>query len=161
MRAHFVVLCDLYTLLNDDEKATILPRLGSTGCIDAETARHLMATSDPSVRMVLSLGPWMPVSVGRARRVLPPWLRGASQLIHRHCRGPGCDRLFAWCEGDHAEDWADGGLTALWNDNPECPAHHELKHTDGWTITFDIHTGVITWTSADGKRRIDVKPDDP
>lgn len=161
VRAHFIVLADLYNLLGDDERATITPRLGASGAIDGETARHLMATTIPTLRMVLSLGPWMPVSVGRARRVLPPWLRGASQLVHAKCAGPGCDRLFAWCDADHRVDWADGGRTSLFNDNPLCRAHHSLKHDDGWLITFDIHTGVITWTSPDGKRRIDIGPDDP
>jgi hypothetical protein len=161
VRTHIVLFADLYTLLGKDELATITPRLGATGSIDAETARHLIATTNPTLRMVLGLGPWMPVSVGRARRVLPSWLRGASQLTHRTCAGPGCDRLFAWCEGDHRVDWSNGGLTALFNDEPLCEGHHDLKHEDGWIITFDVTTGVITWTSPDGKRRIEIKPDDP
>jgi hypothetical protein len=155
------VIADLMTLLGKDELATIAPRLGSSGGIDAETARHLAATTDPTLRMVLTLGPWMPVSVGRARRVMPPWMRGAAQVVHVHCRAPGCDRLVAWCEMDHEVSWADGGHTALWNMGPKCGAHHKLKHEDGWLVTFDMRTGVVTWTSPDGKRRIDLQPNGP
>lgn len=161
VKAHFIVVADLQTLLGKDDLATIAPRLGSSGGIDAETARHLVATTNSTLRMVLTLGPWMPVSVGRARRVLPPWLRGAAQAVHVHCRAPGCDRLVAWCEMDHNRDWADGGPTALSNTTPDCPGHHKLKHEDGWLITFDVHTGVVTWTSPDGKRRIKLRPDHP
>lgn len=67
----------------------------------------------------------------------------------------------ASCDVDHMEDWADGGVTALFNSDPLCEAHHHLKHEDGWLITFEIRTGVVTWTSPDGKRRIEVRPDDP
>ena len=161
VKAHFIVVADLMTLLGKDELATIAPRLGSAGGIDAETAGHLAATTNATLRMVLTLGPWMPVSVGRARRVMPPWMRGAAQAVHVHCRAPGCDRLVAWCEMDHNDDWADGGPTALWNMTPDCFAHHKLKHEDGWLITFDMQTGVVTWTSPDRKRGIELKPAKP
>jgi hypothetical protein len=161
VRAHFVVFSDLQTLLGRDELARIRPRLGATGEIDAETARHLAATTDPTMRAVLGLVPWLPVSVGRARRTLPPFLRTASQLAHQHCRGPGCDRPYAWAEEDHNKDWIDGGLTALFNSAPLCEAHHQLKHRDGWSITFDPHTGAVTWISRDGTRRIDLPPPEP
>ena len=159
--AHILAVMDIHTMLGEDATATFMPRLAASGGIDPETARHLIATTNPTLRMVLTLGPWMPVSVGRARRVLPPWLRGAAEVVHVHCRAPGCDRLVAWCEMDHSENWADGGLTALINSAPECPAHHKLKHEDGWLISFDFRTGVVTWTSPDGKRRIELKPDEP
>lgn len=102
----------------------------------------------------------VPVTVGRARRVLPDWLRAASEMVHRTCRGPGCDLRFSVTEADHAHDYAAGGTTGLHNDVPLCPAHHRLKHTDGWTITFDTTTGVVTWCSRDGTRIIDIPPPD-
>jgi hypothetical protein len=159
VKCHVVTLVDLNHWLGRDELASITPRLGSSGVIDPETARHLLTTTNTTLRMVLSLGPWMPVALGRARRVIPEWMRGAAQLVHVHCRGPGCDRLVAWCEMDHAEDYAKGGETALFNTTPDCPSHHRLKHDDGWLVTFDVHTGVVTWTSRDGTRRIEVPPD--
>jgi hypothetical protein len=161
VKMHAGVFLDLWTLLGDDDKARIAPRLSAAGEITPETARHLIATLNPTLRLVLGLGPWMPVAVGRARRTLPAWLRGASQMAHKHCRGPGCDRPFAWCEADHLDEWWNGGVTALSNDAPMCTAHNNLKHSEGWTVTFDTTTGVVTWTSADGTRRIELPPPDP
>ncbi|MPZ73542.1 MAG: DUF222 domain-containing protein [Nitriliruptorales bacterium] len=161
VRTHAVLFADLFTLLGRDELARMAPRLSAVGQIDAETARHLIATTNPTLRLVLGLGPWLPVAVGRARRTLPDWLRGASQMVHKHCRGPGCDRPFAWCEADHLDEWWSGGSTALSNAAPMCTAHNNLKHTDRWTVTFDVETGVVTWVSRDETRRINLPPPDP
>lgn len=160
VKAHIVLFADLFTLLGHDELATIAPRLSASGGIDAETARHLIATTNPTLRAVLGLGPWLPVAVGRARRVLPQWLRGAAQVAHQHCQGPGCDRPFAWCEADHLDEFWRGGITALRNNAPLCTPHNNLKHVDGWIVTFDVTTGIVTWTSADGTRRIELPPPD-
>lgn len=111
------------------------------------------------MRAVLGLGPWNPVAVGRAHRVLPAWLRTAAELSHVHCRGVGCDSPFAWTEADHCHDWAKGGETGLGNNAPLCKPHHKLKD-DGWQVHFDTATGVVTWISPDRKKRIEVPPPD-
>ncbi|MPZ71916.1 MAG: DUF222 domain-containing protein [Nitriliruptorales bacterium] len=161
VKTHASLFVDLRTMLGDDDLATIRPRLGETGVIDAETARHIIATTNPTLRLVLGLGPWLPITVSRTRRVLPQWLRGASQLAHQHCVGPGCDVKFSRCEADHREPHCNSGATALFNDNPLCPPHNQLKHDEQWTLTFDVDTGVTTWTSADATRVIRVPPAEP
>lgn len=161
VKTHVVLFADLMTLLGRDDLARIRPRLSDSGVVDPEIARHLIATTNPTMRAVLCLGPWMPVSVGRSRRTLPDWLRGASELVHQRCRGPGCTLRFAVTQADHATDFADGGVTALFNDDPLCLRHHGLKHRDGWDITFHTSDGVVRWRSRDGTRTIDVPPPDP
>lgn len=141
--------------------ARIKPMLGTSGELTPDAARHLLATTNPTLRLVLGLGPWLPVSLGRARRGLPDFMRGALQAALSKCTGPGCDRPFSWCEVDHREEWWQGGITALINAGPMCTPHNNLKHSDGWIVTFDTATGVSTWTSSDGTRRIDVPPPEP
>ena len=161
VKTHMVMYGDLRTMMDEDELATIRPRLGETGVIDGETARRIAATTNCTLRIVLGLGPWLPITVSRAQRVLPEWLRGASQLVHQHCAGPGCDVRFSRTQADHRKPWCQGGETALFNDGPLCPAHNQLKHDEGWTLTFDTETGVSTWTSADRTRVINVPPAEP
>ncbi len=160
VKTHVSMFLDLHTTLGEDEIATLKAKLGTFGELTPEAARHLLATTNPTLRLVLGLGPWLPVSVGRARRSLPDWMRGALQLAHPHCTGPGCDRPFAWCEADHRDEWWEGGITALVNAAPLCTAHNNLKHSDGWVVTFNAETGVTTWASRDGSRRIDIPPPD-
>ena len=160
VKTHAAVFVDLHTVLGEDELATIKPMLGTSGELTPDAARHLLATTNPTLRLVLGLGPWLPVSVGRARRGLPDALRGALQAALPKCTGPGCDRPFSWCDVDHRDEWWQGGITALINSGPMCPPHNNLKHSDGWIVTFDTGTGVTTWTSADRTRRIDVPPPD-
>ena len=148
---HAVMLLDMFTLMGRDDLATIRPKLGELGVIDPEVARHILNTTSVSMRAVLSLGPWLPVNVGRARRTLPDWLRTALQMTFQKCCGLGCDAPFAWTEADHMFDWAKGGPTGLANSAPPCKAHHKLKTEDGWSVSFDIHTGTITWTAKDGR----------
>ena len=161
VKAHVNVFVDLFTLLGRDELATLTPLLGTSGELTPDAARHLLGTTNATMRLVLGLGPWLPVSVGRARRGLPEWMRGALQAALSKCTGPGCDRPFSWCDADHREEWWQGGITALINAGPLCQAHNNLKHSDGWVVTFDTATGVTTWTSSDGTRRIDVPPPEP
>lgn len=161
VKTHAVLFGDLRTMMGQDELATIRPRLGETGVIDAETARRIAASTNCTLRIVLGLGPWLPITVSRAQRVLPEWLRGASQLVHQHCAGPGCDVRFSATQADHRHPWCQGGETALFNDGPLCPTHNQLKHDENWTLSFNTETGVTTWTSADGKRIIHVPPAEP
>lgn len=158
VKTHIVLFADLATLLGRDDLAVLRPRLSQSGVIDPDIARHLVATSNPTLRAVLTLGPWKPVTVGRTHRTLPDWLRGASELIHQRCRGPGCTLRFSATEADHTTDWAHGGPTALFNDTPLCHAHHRLKHLDRWAIEFDTTTGTVTWTARDHGRTITVPP---
>ena len=159
VKTHIALFVDLFTLLGADQLATIRPRLTSGQGIDPELARHIAATTNPMVRTILGLGPWNPVTVGRVR-TLPDWLRLASHLGHLHCRAPGCDLPAVLCDIDHNKPHSAGGETRLCNCAPMCHPHNDLKHQDGWTVTFDTDTGEVTWTSADGTRIIKLPPPD-
>jgi hypothetical protein len=93
-------------------------------------------------------------------RTYPQWLHAALAIGMPHCMAPGCDVPFGQCDKDHGTPWSEGGETALFNGKPLCRPHNNLKHQDGWTITFNTDTGVITWTSRDGTRVIDLPPPD-
>jgi hypothetical protein len=159
VKTHIALFVDLFTLLGADQLATLKPRLTSGQGIDPELARHIAATTNPTMRAILGLGPWNPVTVGRVR-ALPDSLRLASHLGHRHCRAPGCDLPAVLCDIDHNTPHSKGGETKLCNCAPMCRPHNLLKHEDGWTVVFNTDTGEVTWTSADGTKIIKLPPPD-
>lgn len=121
VKTHVVVYVDLFTLLGADALARIQPRLSLGGGITPDLVRHLIASSNPTMRAVLGLGPWQPVSVG---------------------------------------PYSEGGTTELHNEVPLCHTHNVLKHDSGWRVTFDVRSGIVTWTSKDGRRIITLPPPD-
>jgi len=85
--------------------------LSGVGPIHPETARRIACDA---VRTVVTVAPpadgaaWtairpqvMPLSVGRATRIIPPHIRTALRLRDQGCRFPGCDRPPAWTDGHH------------------------------------------------------------
>jgi hypothetical protein len=75
----------------------------------------------------------------------------------RRCRFAGCDRRPEWCDIDHMWPWEEGGPTAVWNGLLQCRFHHRAKRRDGWWPTLHAD-GTVTWTHADGRRRIRTDP---
>ena len=159
VKVHVELFVDLFTLLGADELATIKPRFGSGKGITPELARHIVATSNPLMRAIVGLGPWLPVSVGRVRS-MPEWLKAASHVGHPQCRGPGCELPAVLCDEDHNDEYCKGGVTAAFNGTPMCRPHNNLKHNDGWTVRFDTSNGEVTWTSSDGRRAVTLPPPD-
>ena len=104
-----------------------------------------------TLKTVLLLGPWRPVNVGRTQRRLPPWLRDVLYLLHRHCRGPGCDRPGSWSEAHHVTEWSAGGHTDLNDSLPLCCTHHGYITVRGWQARLDHATGEVIWTSPNGR----------
>ena len=159
VKLHIGVFADFFTLLGADELARIKPRLMSGEEIDPELLRHLIATTNPTMRAVLGLGPWRPVSVGRVRS-LPEWLKIASHLGHPTCSAPGCDLPAVICDMDHNDPYCKGGETSLHKMAPMCHPHNVLKHDDNWTVTVNLDTGEVTWTNADRTKTITLPPPD-
>lgn len=125
------------------------PRLPRSGEVPLDQLRRFLG--DCTVRAATTMGPWRGVNVGRAHRTLPSWLRGLLASIHRHCRGPGCDRPFDWTQAHHQIDWTAGGDTDLNGTIALCHAHHDLATHHGWTVTLDPGSGDVTWTSPEGE----------
>jgi hypothetical protein len=149
-RPHLTLTVDVETLIGLDDLAARKPRLRHTGELDGERARALARHA--SVQAVLLLGPWRPVNVGRAHRTLPGWLRWAFEVVHRHCRGPDCNRPITWTEAHHILEWAaEHGITDINQMVPLCQAHHQLVTVGGWHVGFDPDNGVCTWTGPAGQ----------
>ena len=127
------------------------PRLRWTGRLSPE--RLCQLARQAKVTAVLTMGPWRVTSMGRTMRVLPAWLRGALEGVHRTCRGPDCDRPAVWAQAHHEQAWADGGQTDLNRSIPLCKVHHDLVTDGQWHATFDPDSGVCTWTSRAGRVR--------
>jgi hypothetical protein len=78
--------------------------------------------------------PLVPLSVGRATRIIPVHIRTALCTRDQGCRFPGCDRPIGWTDGHHIIHWADGGPTELDNLVSLCRRHHRAVHEQGWRI---------------------------
>ena len=154
-KPHILGMLDLAKVMGRADLATFEQRLRYTGEADWSLIERVLA--DAKFTAVLTLGPWRVVNVGRTHRTLPTALRPMLQMLHRTCRGPTCDRPAAWTQAHHETDWTAGGDTDLNATIALCQAHHDLVTTGGWTVTLDLHTGVCTWTSPDG-RTIQTRP---
>jgi hypothetical protein len=119
--------------------------------IEADPVMVLGLLPSAVLMAVLTLGPWRVVNVGAKHRTLPAWLRAVLGALHRHCRGPDCDRPAAWTQAHHIAPWVERRTTDLNDSLPLCTAHHDLITTKGWNATLDHSTGVVTWTSSAGR----------
>ena len=149
VKPHLLGMFDLLAVMNRDQAAVVAAELHRTERVSPATIARLGL--DAKITPVLTMGPWRVVAVGRTFRTLPPWLRPMMQMLHRHCRGPDCDRPAAWTQAHHQEGFALGGDTDLNQTIPLCHAHHDLVTTGGWTVTLDLDTGICTWTAPDGR----------
>ena len=147
-------MIDLHNILNRVEAATFETAYRHAGNVDPDQALRLAIGEDTRLTPVLTLGPYRAVGVGRTRRGIPDWLREILQMLHRHCRGPYCDRKTTWSQADHTLPWADLGETTLDNLVPLCQgandSHHRLVTTGGWKYTADLDSGICTWTDPHG-----------
>ncbi len=100
-------------------------------------------------RVILDPACGLPLEVGRAHRIVPPWIRKALHARDRGCRWPGCTAPAAWSEVHHLVAWYLGGTTDIDNLLLLCRWHHGLVH-DGlpddqrWRIHLDPTTGEVT-----------------
>lgn len=152
---HVHLTVDLARWLDPADPTAPVPRLRYTGDLHPDDARRI-ATAATRFQPLLTLGPFRAVSVGRTQRTLPGWLRGSLEALHHTCRGPACDTPVPWGDAHHLDEWGDGGETDLNLSLPLCGPHHGLLDR-GWTVTLDLDTGTVTWTSPDG-RDIEVPP---
>ncbi len=81
----------------------------------------------------------VPVSVGRALRIVPERTRRLVLDRDRGCRFPGCVAR-AHLEVHHVVHWVDGGRTDLANLAGLCPFHHDAHHRGEFSIGGDANT---------------------
>ncbi len=72
-----------------------------------------------------------PLYLGRSRRVASPDQRIVLYAKDRGCTHPGCDVPGYWCEVNHVDDWAAGGLTNVDKLTFACKPNHNLVEK-GW-----------------------------
>jgi hypothetical protein len=88
---------------------------------------------------------------GPTKRLATPAQRQALALRDRGCTAPSCDRPPSWCEAHHTIAFATSRRTRLDELALVCDTHHDLAHTNDWTLT--LHPDGIHWTKT--------KPDPP
>jgi hypothetical protein len=120
--------------------------------ISPETARRLGWDAE-LVAQVERDG--LPLSVGRARRTVPPALRRLLEAGDGEtCCFPGCERR-RHLQAHHRQHWAHGGETSLDNLVLLCFHHHRFVHEGGYTIEGDAESGIrfrnrhgVVWPTA-------------
>jgi hypothetical protein len=84
-----------------------------------------------------------------------PSIQTTVTLRDQTCRFPGCQRPAWACDLDHRVPFDPGqpaiDQTVASNMQPLCRPHHRLKTLAGWDWTRDIHTGILTITSPQGR----------
>jgi hypothetical protein len=122
--------------------------LGAGAPLTGEAARRLAC--DAGLVRVITRGRSEILDVGRKTRQWPTAIRRAIMFRHgNHCCFPGCGRRIVQIH--HVRDWTKGGETSVDAGVPACAGHHRLVHELGWTVRYDMLTGVVTFTSPDGQ----------
>jgi hypothetical protein len=134
--ARVVVHVDALALVADDSGRS---ELEDGPVVAPETARRLGCDAE-AVTTIERDG--IPLSVGRARRTVPPRLRRLLEARDDStCRWPGCDTR-RHLDAHHRTHWARGGETSLDNLVLLCWHHHRLVHEGGYAIEEDPAGGL-------------------
>jgi hypothetical protein len=102
-------------------------------------------------RAILDPATGLPLEVGRAHRVVPPWIRKALHARDRGCRWPGCRAPASWTDAHHLVAWWLGGPTDIDNLLLLCRWHHMKVHEGAWQLYLDPATGDVAVTRPDGR----------
>jgi hypothetical protein len=112
------------------------------GPVNVEWVRSLLG--EAFVTAVIAKGKDI-TTVAHFGRHIPAELQTALIVGGRECEIAGCNH-HGYLERDHVEEYAKGGITALWNLIWLCYQHHRRK-TAGWTVSEpDPATGKRTLT---------------
>jgi hypothetical protein len=125
------------------------PWLDWVGPVSPATARRIACDAE-FFRIVLDPRNGLPLDVGSAYRIVPPWIRKAVLARDRTCRWPGCDAPRAWLDIHHLMPWAIYRRTTVDECLALCRFHHVRVHECGWTLHFDVTTGQVSVTRPDG-----------
>jgi len=118
------------------------PWLGWVGEIPPELAQRIACDCEVW-RAILDPTTGLPLEVGRAHRIVPPWIRKALHARDRGCRWPGCDVPAAWTDAHHMIAWYLGGRTDVDELLLLCRWHHSRVHEGAWRIELDHSTGEV------------------
>ena len=147
VRPHLSVVVPIRVL---DPDATVLGECAHGTQLSPEAVQRLLC--DASVSRIIVNGDSQVLDVGRLTREWNAAQRRAAHVRHGGCRGPGCDRPFAWCDLHHVQWWSRNGRTDLDNALPLCSHCHRLVHDRGWDLDYEPRSGRATFTSPRGRR---------
>jgi hypothetical protein len=129
------------------------------GPIPAAVARSMVAqaaTDDRSRATLRRLYTHPPagalVAMESRARLFPRGLAAFIGLRDQRCRTPYCDAPIR--HRDHAQPWADGGLTTADNGLGLCERCNYVKENAGWTVSAAVdekHTHTVLFTTPTGK----------
>jgi Domain of unknown function (DUF222) len=149
-----LVLSDQALLGGDHTPANI----SGYGPIPAAVARHLVAGAAIDDRSQATLrrlyrypGSGALVAMESRARCFPKGLATFIELRDQRCRTPYCDAPIR--HRDHAEPWADGGMTTAENGLGCCESCNYAKEAPGWrvtTVTDENHTHTAEFTTPTG-----------
>lgn len=129
-----------------DEKGVAVLDTGSL--VTGEAVRRLCCDAEIS-RMVVD-GPSQILDIGRETRTWNRAQRRAARFRHgNQCAVRGCDRRIT--EIHHLVFWRNGGETCIENAIPLCSRHHHMVHDGGWTIDWNVKTGITTFAGPLGQ----------
>lgn len=159
-RPHLSVTVGLSTLAGLDR----LPgHLAGHGAITAELAATIAQAAGTinliGVHPQTGTAAAVSQTVYRARQQVSDQIMAAAGT----CRFPSCNQPAWRCDTDHRtsfdhEDPQAGGLTRLWDCDPECRRHHLLKTHTQWRVTGGPggdDDPTLAWTSPTGHRYLD------
>jgi hypothetical protein len=106
--------------------------LDRVGPIARETALRLCC--DALIGRAVVRGRSEVLDLGRRTPVVSDAQRRAVRLRDEHCRFPGCDRPWQWCDVHHGVPVSEGGRTDLNDLHLLCRRHHVCVHEGGWSL---------------------------
>ncbi len=102
------------------------------------TVRRLLCNAIFTPVVVGNLG--VPLDMGLGKRLYDANQKKAIMVRDGGCGNPGCPLPWEWCEIHHVEHWKHDGPTDLPNGLPACSFHHDLWHSEGWSVQPDPDT---------------------
>ena len=102
------------------------------------TVRRLLCNAVFTPVVLDNLG--VPLDMGTGKRLYDAKQKRAIMVRDGGCGNPGCPLPWDWCEIHHVEHWKHDGPTDLPNGLPACSFHHDLWHSEGWSVEPDPDT---------------------
>ncbi len=123
--------------------------LGASGSVlTGEAVRRLCC--DANMHRIVVKGVSEVLDVGRSTRQWSTPQRRAIRARHGHrCAAEGCGRRITHIH--HMRHWEDGGPTDIDNGVPLCFYHHHLVHEGGWSVAYDVHSGITRFEGPHGQ----------
>jgi hypothetical protein len=117
-------------------------------------SQMLAVLGDATINLVLGMfdldgGTFRPIGEITTNRHANPSQRRFLRVRDQGCVWPGCDRPARWSHAHHEPPWDDTHQTSLAQLVLLCPAHHTMRHRDGYQFLLEAD-GTLTVLRPDG-----------